>query len=520
VSQPASISTMNPAQLDGPHRTTTLSNADLAAIWAEARIAYPLYAALASEFGLAHLPYSIGELPPARPTRSVFARDLKWLDSIDDRLLAYQLRQVPSQTLHASEPSLRAFIQRQLRKPEKSTVDRDKVDWLLVQYFALCAPAELLREAIRLEDVAGVLRPVLATGDFSNQDWCEPLDKILHRLDGCQSLRDIMENGLLEQGRLLKDSAGASFYAPASLVAFCRFNFLLRRTFIRLLHADLSAIREEIAALEERNVKTVDCRRAGLSAAETTGQLRQFCDNWKQPFQKDYTESSVTRCFEQLLALRTDIEEVLGRFRPALERRSSEPVPGEPAAYTAGPAETPGRAEDKAEKARSMGDPARSAEVGGAAPISRAPNFESVSEAFPTATNEADICRDTILQQLTASPAARGISMSTITLQDTKVMLSSWEGAAFVSKEGQESEDLRRAVVARALLAAGIDRRKRSGEESSLTSALALARREMSYFRDRVEDAKRMRNTEAAVNLGISTKRLLSFIEEAETLQP
>jgi hypothetical protein len=46
------------------------------------------------------------------------------------------------------------------------------------------------------------------------------------------------------------------------------------------------------------------------------------------------------------------------------------------------------------------------------------------------------------------------------------------------------------------------------------------ARSEVSYFQGRVEQAKRAKNTEAAVNLGISTKRLLSFIEEAEKLQP
>jgi K+-transporting ATPase c subunit len=79
---------------------------------------------------------------------------------------------------------------------------------------------------------------------------------------------------------------------------------------------------------------------------------------------------------------------------------------------------------------------------------------------------------------------------------------------------------LRRAVVARALLAVGMDERKRSGESASLASALALARNEVSYFQGRVEQAKQDKNTEAAVNLGISTKRLLSFIEEAEKLQP
>ena len=39
-------------------------------------------------------------------------------------------------------------------------------------------------------------------------------------------------------------------------------------------------------------------------------------------------------------------------------------------------------------------------------------------------------------------------------------------------------------------------------------------------MRHLVEQAKRAKNTEAAVNLGISTKRLLSAIEEAEKLQP
>jgi hypothetical protein len=110
--------------------------------------------------------------------------------------------------------------------------------------------------------------------------------------------------------------------------------------------------------------------------------------------------------------------------------------------------------------------------------------------------------------------------MSTVVLQDTKVLLSSWEVAAFVSEGGQDSEDLRRAVVTRALLALASDKRKRSGDENALASALLLARGEVSYFQGRVEQSKRAKNTEAAVNLGISTKRLLSFMEEAEKLQP
>ena len=73
-------------------------------------------------------------------------------------------------------------------------------------------------------------------------------------------------------------------------------------------------------------------------------------------------------------------------------------------------------------------------------------------------------------------------SMSTVVLQDTKVLLSSWEVAAFVTEGGQESEDLRRAVVARALLGVAMDQRKRSGEETALASALVLAQQRSFLF--------------------------------------
>ena len=127
---------------------------------------------------------------------------------------------------------------------------------------------------------------------------------------------------------------------------------------------------------------------------------------------------------------------------------------------------------------------------------------------------------ETIWEQLIAAPPSRGRSMSTVVLRDTKVLLSSWEVAAFVSEGDQEAEDLRRAVVARALLAMAMDERKRSGSHGELASSISLARTEVSYFQGRVEAAKRSKNTEAAVNLGISTKRLLSFLEEAEKLEP
>jgi hypothetical protein len=507
--------------------------AEFAARWAEARHAYPLYAALAAQFNLAPLPYAMGELPAQRPTRDVFDRDLQWLDAIDEKVRAFQIRQLPSETLNSSEEALRSFIQRQLKKPDKTTVDRDKIDLLLVQYFALCAPVELYREAIKLEDVARVLQPVLTEADSTPLEWCEPLEKILETLDHCHSLRDLMEHGLLEQGRLVKESAGAMFYDPAALVAFCRFNFSLRRAFIRMLHADWTAVQQAVEALDASGVKSVDCRRAGFSAAETTMQLRTWCENWRQPFHKDYTESSVSHAFEQLLALRADLEEALGHARPETFSGVSPSRASRPDAPVAKSQNAPVAQAQPPAAAVQVTPPApkksdAKAASGVAAPqgpaASPSPNKAAKSAtdspAKPTAAADTEKCLEAIWEQLIAAPPSRGRSMSTVVLEDTKVLLSSWEVAAFVAEGGQEAEDLRRAVVARAVLAVAGDQRKRSGDESALASALVHARSEVSYFQGRVEQAKRAKNTEAAVNLGISTKRLLSCIEESEKLQP
>jgi hypothetical protein len=505
--------------------------ADLAGQWAEARAVYPIYAALATQFDLSPLPYAAGELPPARPTRSVFDTVLQWFGDVDGRVLAYQIRQLPPEILNASEEALRALIHRQLRRPDKTDADRDKIDLLLVQYFAMCAPDELYSKDITLDDVAGVLRPVLAEADPTPLEWCEPLDKILAKVATCRSLRDLMEAGLVEQGRMLKDSAGCMFYDPAALVAFCRFSFLVRRAFIRMLHADLQAVRETIHSLEKLGVKTVDCRRAGFSAAETTIQLRFFCENWRQPYQKDYTQNSVSHAFEQLLALRADLEDAVERAqKPAktaeapVSKHAADAIPPTQADVSAaGPMMFEGFfAEESAESPAAA--PATEPAAKRVPPAKTAKTAEKTEEAdvLPSSSSEpmdGEKCVEVIWEQLIAAPPSRGRSMSTVVLQDTKVLLSSWEVAAFVSEDGPESEDLRRAVVARALLAVASDRRKRSGDETALTAALTLARNEVSYFHGRVEQAKRAKNTEAAVNLGISTKRLLSFMEEAEKLK-
>ena len=108
--------------------------------------------------------------------------------------------------------------------------------------------------------------------------------------------------------------------------------------------------------------------------------------------------------------------------------------------------------------------------------------------------------------------------MTTVKVGAARVLLSSWEVTAFVSEDGPAAEDLRRAVVARVLVTAAVETAKESGNATALEKAMNVARVEVTRLQERVDVAKQAKDTEAAVNLGISTKRLLSALGEAEKL--
>ena len=64
------------------------------------------------------------------------------------------------------------------------------------------------------------------------------------------------------------------------------------------------------------------------------------------------------------------------------------------------------------------------------------------------------------------------------------------------------AEDLRRAVVARAMVTAAVESAKESGNATSMDKALSIARIEVSRLQERVDIAKQAKDTEAAVNSG------------------
>lgn len=493
--------------------------------WEDFSRLYPIYEALTRQRDLPGGPYPSGTKSGAWSDKRIRERDLAWLDQVDEHLQAVHLRHFLVTPAVAREDSLRLFLQRHLSKPEKLPSDRDKVDLLLVQYFVLCAPHDMISGSIEVPDVAKILEPVLGEVKAECPDSCEPLNRILETARQCRRLREFMENGLLDQGRLVKGTVEESFYEPAVLVSICRFNFLLRRTFIQWLHADLRAIGVALNQLEKQGFQVVDCRRAGLSSQEPISNLRHFHEHWKPPFQNDYSQNSAYQPYEQLMCLREDLEDALGitdastGLTPALTVKK-ENHRGEPA--DAGPSQTvpPG-----APSAAPLAPPPSGKPQDSAAPEPR-PNSgataagQSQDRALPNiGVADVENLEEKIWEQLIATPPVRGRSMTTVTVENTRILLSAWEVAAFISDSGQDSEELRRLIVARALLSTSIERRKRLMDFNVLRQATAHARAEIPRFQERVDQLKRTMKTDGAVNLGISLKRLLSLAEEAEQLQ-
>src|SRR5258708_17858969 len=101
------------------------------------------------------------------------------------------------------------------------------------------------------------MQRVLGGVDPDPLAWCAPLEEMIEALRSFRSLREILKTNFIEQGRKVKETAGGMFYDPAALVAFIRFNFLLRRTLIKLMHADLFAIRAWLAHFQSAGVRII-----------------------------------------------------------------------------------------------------------------------------------------------------------------------------------------------------------------------------------------------------------------------
>ncbi len=285
----------------------------LASEWREARLLYPLYAALSREFVIDAPPCLELEAPVEAPDQETVERAGEWLDRMDARMQVHQLRQFLQTTPMAGEEVVQVLLSRYLRKREKSDSDRDKVDFLLVQFFSLCSPSRLEDTDVDLLYVAQVLEPVLGEVAGPAPEWLLPLEDVLQDAHRCTRLSELLNSEILERGRQVKAGAEERYFVPIAMVAFTRFSFLMRRVFFRLMHGDLNAILDGLHDLEKRGASTVDCRRAQFSRQEPVGRLRMICQSWKVMFHAEYSSGQPLR---MLVDLRSCVEEGISNAAP------------------------------------------------------------------------------------------------------------------------------------------------------------------------------------------------------------
>ena len=323
--------------------TPTTPVQDLATQWSYARKLYPIYYELAREFAIEVKPCADLEAGIETPGKEAVEQANHWIEHMDGAIQVHQLRQFLQTSSLVSQEGTATLLQHFLTKASKTDAIRDKIDFLLVQYFSQIAPSGVNDTEVDLAYVAHAMEPVFGAVELKPPVWLNALDRVLESARKCKSLDELLHGGILEQGRKAKGLAGELFYLPVALVAFTRFGYLMRRAFFRLMLGDLNLILDGLTELEDRGITTIDCRRAQFSAQEPIIRLRMICQSWKVMFQAEYSSGSPLR---MLVDLRASVEHALanGKAKAAAPVKSAaKPVAAgtKPAPAKAGAAKPP-----------------------------------------------------------------------------------------------------------------------------------------------------------------------------------
>ncbi|HKT48857.1 MAG TPA: hypothetical protein VJV96_01100 [Candidatus Angelobacter sp.] len=517
--------------------TATLNVEEVNSFWRVARRLHSIYAELDATYELGMAPCTDLEDTVDHPEPEVMERVRHWFDQMDQHIQVWQLRQLLQSTSLQNEENLRYLIVRHLEREQKTESDKEKLDFLLVQYFAHCAPPGIADQQLTLDDVAHVLEPVLGSCPERYPDWAPGLDDKLQNLNDCNSLEDLQNSGALLEVRELKLAVGDQYFEPGLLVAFTRFNFRARRAFFKAMHLDLHAIREAVNQLEQMSYTSIDCREAGLTENESLDQVRHVVHQWKTPFRAPYSGGS---SFLQLILLRHILQNTLNLARSAAaaqvapaDNYQQEPANLVPQVLDAipdliaGPAPLPEVNEAPAMPAVKFADgPAAETKAPQTDPLLMQAGYQAApskaEERIPeeqSAAEDEDYlqrCVADITAQLAAVPPKSSPSVSAITLAGCKLLIATWEAEAFRS-ESDMSRALQRTVAARTILHVCMERH-RKGEPAAMDVALGLARNQVMEMEAQVGLAKEANNIDAAVNLAATTKRLLALVDEGEKL--
>lgn len=292
-------------------------------LWQNHLAVYPLYMSVADAIGMD--PQACPDLAENldAPSAEALAEANRWLGEMDRSIQVHQLRHFLQTSPNATEATLRDLLLHHLSKPQPTDHDRDKVDFLLVQYLSLQISANT--NDVSLEAVAHALEPVLGRFERDEPEWLAPLSGLIARAEKAPDLNTLFTGRIIEQGREIKISCGEKFFEPIAMAAFARFGFLIRRRFFRLMHEDLNVILDGLTLLETRGVMTLDCRKAQFSEDEPVLRLRMICQSWKVMFQAEY---SAGQPLAILVDLRKAVEAALARSAASGNNNASTAAAG------------------------------------------------------------------------------------------------------------------------------------------------------------------------------------------------
>lgn len=453
--------------------TATVSLIEIAAEWRSARRLYSFYSALIREFQLEVPHCKELENPVDRAEREVLDRVHKWFDQVDRQVQVAQMRQLLQSDRFGEEQLLRALLLRHLPQKQRDEALRDKLDYLLVQYFAAVAPHHPHDTQVTASEVAQALRPVLGSIAPREFPWVKQLEEIANSVDRCSSLSELLDSGLVELGRNKKRELGAQYFSPEALIQITRFNFRLRLGFFRLMHSDLQAIRTALQQLESAGVSSVDCREAGLGSEEPVTTLRTLCHQWKKPFREAYRAGQSFRQLGQVRNILTKKTQTIAATKNGAPSASSQSAPPE-FTVTAPDAAVPieSRAEASLDKV-----------------------IEIISEQLFASKQKSTVC--------------------TVVVGHAKEVLASWEVKSYVQAGDPSCGAIQRAVAARCLLANAAAMAK-EGNKNGLAEALNCGHHQAAAIQEQVAKAKERGDIDAAVSLAATAKRLLAVIDATE----
>ncbi len=140
---------------------------------------YPIYFELAREFAIDVKTFADLEAGVDTPGKETVEQANRWLEEMDQLIQVHQLRQFLQTSSLVNPDGLVSLLQHFLAKTAKTDAIRDKIDFLLVQYFSQLAPSGVNDAEVDLAYVAQSLEPVLGPVELKAPVWLNALDRVL-----------------------------------------------------------------------------------------------------------------------------------------------------------------------------------------------------------------------------------------------------------------------------------------------------------------------------------------------------